>query len=95
MDTRELWMELVSPAVLVSQMDYRGESNRSLAAKCFIPNPKNGRTKVLAPSVIGHLRSGLRTTCKPSTAKAIEKALGVAPGLLFTPRVARREVVAA
>lgn len=74
--SREVWAELRSPTALASAMDYHGESVRSLAAACG-----------LHPSAIGHLRTGHRTTCYPSTAKAIEKALHLPPGLLFILKV--------
>lgn len=38
-------------------------------------------------SMIQHLRSGRRKTCTPALALALEEALGVPPGGLFTLRV--------
>lgn len=69
-------MELVSPQVLDQYMRFRGETNRSLAAKAGI-----GR------GIIGHLRSGLRTTCSPKTARAIAEGLQAPLDLLFVAKV--------
>ena len=86
-----LWMELISRDALISFMDYRDVTVRGLADRCLVPDPdRPGRTKPLHPSLVGHLRSGNRKTCSPSTAKAIEKALNAPPGSLFAPRMARR-----
>lgn len=90
-ETKALWMELVGANALVVFMDYKGESVRSLAAKCVVKDPRRpGRHKVLSPQTIGHLRSGKRRTCSVSTAKAIETALDAPPGLLFVPRSTAR-----
>lgn len=71
-------MKLISRQAFRQYMDYRGETNRSLAAKC----PEG-----IGRAIIGHLRSGVRDTCSPTTAKAIEKALNAPPGSLFMPTV--------
>lgn len=88
-DSRELWMELVAAAALVSFMEYRDETVRSLAAKAVVRG-RDGKHKALSPALIGHLRSGRRRTCSVSSAKAIEKALQAPPGLLFQPRSSSR-----
>lgn len=68
----------VQRQVLKQYLAYRGLSYKELADRC--------RPRV-AKSTIGHLVSGERTTCRPETARAIEKALDVAPGTIFIPRV--------
>lgn len=77
-DRGRLWVRLISRQALRQYMDFRQETNRSLAAKC---PPGVGR------AIIGHLRSGQRSTCSPRTAKAIEVALNAPPGSLFVPEV--------
>jgi len=72
-------VKLISRQALRQYMDFRGETNRSLAMKC---GPGVGR------AIIGHLRSGERQTCSPKTATAIERALNAPPGSLFVPTVA-------
>jgi hypothetical protein len=86
--SRHLWFELVSPDVLISFMGHRDETVRSLAAKCVVKDAAG--SKALHPSFIGHLRSGAKKTCRPETAKAIERALDAPPGLLFVPQVLAR-----
>lgn len=76
---RRLWVRLISKQVLADYMRFRNETNRSLAEKC----PTNVKR-----AIIGHLRSGVRNTCSPTTASAIEKALNAPPGSLFVPEVA-------
>lgn len=82
--SKGMWLELTSASVLRSYMAYRGESVRTLAAKCVVG--QGSERKALHRSVIGHLLTGQRRTCIPSTAAAIEKALDVPSGVLFTPR---------
>lgn len=86
MDTRDVWMELVDRHVLIVWMDHKGETVRSLAAKCVVKDPRTGKHRLLSHQTIGYLRSGARRTCTPSTAKAIEKALDLPSGMLFHPR---------
>lgn len=74
-----LWVRLINRQVLGDYMRFRNETNRSLADKCA-PHAKR--------AIIGHLRSGERTTCSPETARAIERALNAPPGSLFVPEVA-------
>lgn len=77
-DTGRLWVRLISAQALRQYMEFRGETNRTLAIKT---GPGVGR------QIIGHLRSGKRTTCSPRTAVAIERALNAPPGSLFVPEV--------
>lgn len=77
-DTGRLWVRLISTQALRQYMEYRGETNSSLAHKC---GPGVGR------AIVGHLRSGKRTSCSPNTAAAIERALNAPPGSLFVPEV--------
>lgn len=71
-------MKLISARVLADYMAHRGESVRSLA-----------RRVGCSPSLIGHLRSGERTTCQPQTARRIEEELNAPPGSLFSSSVSR------
>jgi hypothetical protein len=89
-DEGRLWVKLISTQVLRQYMEYRQETNASLAAKAGLHR-----------GIIGHLRSGKRTSCLPATARAIEKALNAPPGSLFlaevttgSPLTARRKVPA-
>lgn len=75
---RRLWVKLISRQVLRDYIKFRGETNSSLGEKCA---PYAGR------AIVGHLRSGFRTTCSPDTAKAIERALNAPPGSLFLAEV--------
>lgn len=77
-DTGRLWVRLISAQALRQYMEFRGETNRTLADKT---GPGVGR------QIIGHLRSGKRATCSPRTATAIERALNAPPGSLFVPEV--------
>lgn len=78
-DRGRLWVRLISAQALQQYMTFRGETNRTLADKT---GPGVGR------QIIGHLRSGKRTSCSPRTATAIERALNAPPGSLFVPEVA-------
>lgn len=78
-DEGRLWVKLISRQALRQYMEFRGETNRSLALKC---GPGVGR------SIIGHLRSGQRATCSQKTAQALERSLNAPPGSLFVPEVA-------
>lgn len=71
-----LWMRLISYQVLDQYMEFRDETNRSLAAKAGI-----------SPATISHLRSGARNSCRPATARKIAFALQVLPESLFLPEV--------
>jgi hypothetical protein len=70
-------VKLISTQALQQYMQFRGETNASLAAKSGMQR-----------AIIGHLRCGRRTTCKPATARAIEAALNAPPGSLFVASVA-------
>lgn len=83
-DTGRLWVRLISTQVLRQYMEFRGETNRSLAEKC---GPGVGR------AIVSHLRSGQRTTCTGRTANAIERALNAPPGSLFVPEVTTAQPV--
>lgn len=74
--TGRLWMRLISYQVLDQYMEFRDETNRSLAKKAGI-----------SPATISHLRSGARNSCRPATARKIAFALQVLPESLFLPEV--------
>lgn len=67
-----LWVRLISRQAFRQYMQFRGETNRSLAVKAGISS-----------AMVGHLRGGHRSTCSPETATALEKALNAPPGSLF------------
>ena len=69
-------MRLISYHVLDQYMEFRNETNRSLAMKAG-----------LSQATIGHLRSGARNSCRPVTARKIAFALQVLPESLFVPEV--------
>lgn len=75
---------LISNEALASYMDYREFTVRGLASAVELITKEK-----CSHQVIGHLRSGKRNTCRPETAKAIEKALKAPPGSLFVPRISR------
>lgn len=77
-ETGRFWVKLISSDALVQYMQHRGFKQRSLAEKVGC-----------ARSVVGHLMSGERNTCKPETARAIERALDAPKGSLFVPTVSR------
>lgn len=74
-------MRLISYQVLDQYMEFRGETNRSLARKAN-----------LSQATIGHLRSGARNSCRPATARRIAFALQVLPESLFMPEVSTVQV---
>lgn len=78
-------MKLKSAQMLHEFMNYKDFNIRTLAKAAGV-----------SPATIGHMHSGARDTCKAATAKAIEKALGAPPGLLFEARASNvsREVAA-
>lgn len=78
-----VWMKLISRDALRAYMTARQVSVRELSIQT------GGRIK---PAIIGHLRSGLRDTCSPTTAAAIEKALRAPAGSLFIPLVVMPKV---
>lgn len=71
-------VRLISAQAFADYLEFRSLTVRSLADRVGCSH-----------SVIGHLRSGKRDTCKPTTAKAIEKALNAPPGSLFVGKVSR------
>lgn len=74
--TGRLWMRLISYQVLDQYMEFRDETNRSLARKAGV-----------SQATVGHLRSGARSSCRPATARKIAFALQVLPESLFVPEV--------
>lgn len=76
-------VKLISAQALAQYMKHRDHTVRTLADRVGV-----------SPATIGHLRSGKRKTCKPETAKAIEKALDAPVGSLFVANVSHvaREV---
>lgn len=69
-------MEIVSQQALVRHMRHQDISVAKLAKMI-------GRSK----ATVGHLHCGGRSTTSSETAKAIERALGLAPCTLFLPKV--------
>ena len=65
-------MRLRNRYELIARMEQRGLSVRELA-----------RWAACHPSMIGHLRTGVLSSCTPKLAARIEKALDVEPGTLF------------
>ncbi len=74
--TGRLWMRLISYQVLDQYMEFRGETATSLAEKAGVSR-----------QIIGFLRTGRRTSCRPATARKIASALKVLPESLFVPEV--------
>lgn len=81
-------MELISRQALNDYMRFRGETNRSLASATTGFVKKVGAGGPIKHGIVGHLRSGRRTTCSTETAKLIELALNAPPGSLFVPKMA-------
>lgn len=81
LDMGRLWMRIKSAQALRQYMEYRRETNRSLAKKAG-----------LGQAIIGHLRSGERKTCSAATARAIEEALQCPPEFLFVPSIASSQL---
>ncbi|OZC80253.1 hypothetical protein CH274_13540 [Rhodococcus sp. 06-418-5] len=78
-DTRRLWVKLISKRAFRDYIDFRGETNASLARKAKV-----------SPALIALLRSekkAARWSCKPSNARAIEVALNAPPGSLFSAQL--------
>lgn len=76
MTERRLWVKLISKDALRQYMEFRGETNVSLGSKAGV-----------SKAIVGHLRSGHRSTCNGKTANAIERALNAPPGSLFLAEV--------
>jgi plasmid maintenance system antidote protein VapI len=68
-------MQLRSRDTLIICLEATGMSERQLA-----------RVAGLGHATVNHLVTGRRTRCSPATARAIETALGCAPGVLFEPQ---------
>ena len=77
-DEWRLAVRVKSRRALNDWVAFKGLSGRRLALKAG-----------LGQAIVGHLLSGRRTTCKPATAHAIEKALEVPEGFFFEPRMSR------
>ncbi|MDQ9075855.1 hypothetical protein RFH55_10010 [Cutibacterium avidum] len=71
---RGLWMH-VNRRALDEYMRANGISNRQLSRMT------GGR---IGPAIIGHLRSGRRSTCSPETARAIREATREPMAMFFT-----------
>ena len=78
-------MKLISSEALAQYMEFRGFTVRSLA----VAVDRKGKGRTSSRSIIGHLRSGRRDTCRPATARLIEECLQAPPGSLFVPSVSR------
>lgn len=91
MDGR-FWVKLISSEAFSQYMEHKGFTARSLAAAADkelkkMKAMRGNRPASCSHSTIGHLMSGKRNTCSPQMARAIERALGTPPGLLFVPQV--------
>lgn len=73
---RGFYVEITSTISLVKLMEHHNYSIQALADRIGV-----------SKATVAHLRSGARTTTSPETAKKIEKALGLAVGSLFLPKV--------
>lgn len=67
-----LWVRLISRQAFRQYMQYRGETNESLGKKARV-----------SKAIVGHLRSGQRSTCRGDTARAIAEALNAPVDALF------------
>jgi hypothetical protein len=81
-----LWVKLISPDALSQYMRFRGFTVRALAELVDRENAKKGH-RTSSRAIIGHLRSGKRSTCQPWTASSIEKCLDAPAGSLFVPHL--------
>lgn len=88
-DEGRFWVQIIEGRVLRDYMKYRSMSVRALAAEVNRELAREGIKDAKSVGIIGHLRSGKRTTCRPETAKAIERALQAPPGSIFVPQVSR------
>lgn len=71
-DHGRLWVRLISKQAFRQYMEFRGETNESLGKKAGV-----------SKAIVGHLRSGQRSTCSGRVASAIERALNAPPDSLF------------
>jgi len=69
-------LKLRSRRLLNEYLEHLGWSQRRLA-----------REAGLKHAIVNHLCNGTRSTCRPSTARALEEALGCPSGLLFEVEV--------
>lgn len=86
MNDPNLWrlnVKLRSRRLLQDYVKHLGLSGREVAKRAG-----------LGHAIVAHLLKGTRTTCTPSTARAIEEALGCPPGLLFESTVSAVRSVA-
>lgn len=88
-DTGRFLVRLISSHAFAQYMEHRDFTVRSLADAVSQELARAKAGYSCSPALIGHLRSGKRSTCKPVTAKAIEKCLGAPSGSLFVPQVSR------
>lgn len=71
-----LWVQIISRVTLKALMEHKDLTIRKLETKSGVNR-----------STIGHLVSGLRTTCLSANAKAIARALDVPTDALFRIQV--------
>lgn len=76
-----LWVRLISRQAFRQYMEFRGETNESLGKKAGV-----------SKAIVGHLRSGQRSTCNGKTAQRIEKALNAPPDSLFLAELPTAQV---
>lgn len=69
-------MKLISRDAFRQYMEFRGETNASLAKKAEV-----------SKAIVGHLRGGQRSSCSGKTASRLERALNAPPGSLFLAEV--------
>ena len=73
---RRVWVKLISRDAFRQYIEFRGETNMSLAKKAEV-----------SKAIVGHLRGGQRSSCSGKTAGRIERALNAPPGSLFVAEV--------
>ena len=72
---RRVDVQLISSDALRTYMKFRNLTVRKLAKQAGC-----------SPATVGHLRSGARKTCSPTTARSIAEALGAPVEALFVAR---------
>ena len=87
-DDGRLWVRIISTQAFAQYMEFRGETNRSLAEKATEVLRKRRVNAKVGHGIVGHLRNGERTTCSHATATALEEALNAPPNSLFVVKVA-------
>lgn len=83
-------MRLISKQAFRDYIEFRGFTNEALADEAKRLARKDKEHIQCSPTLIAFLRSekkSARDTCKPKTAKYIEKALNAPPGSLFAAEV--------